>query len=261
MSENAQLQLRYIRHEAQGTRRHAGAASAVFLCRKTPPRGILPFMNPPAAPASDDSEQLLGKAATGDQDAWAALLARHRLRLHSMVALRLDPRLAGRIDPSDVLQESFLAASLQLKDFAAARPMPFFLWLRLVTGQKLVALHRHHLGKQMRNAGREVALYQGALPEASSTALAARLLGREAPPSEAAMRAELALRLEAALNSMDALDREVLVLRHFEQLTNGEAAEVLNIQPSAASKRYIRALRRLKEILKNMPGGLEEWRV
>jgi RNA polymerase sigma-70 factor, ECF subfamily len=177
-----------------------------------------------------------------------------------MISLRLDPRLQGRIDPSDVLQEAFLAASLQLQDYARSRSMPIFLWLRLVAGQKLVALHRHHLGKKIRDAGREVALFQGALPEASSTALAARLLGREAAPSEAAMRAELALRLEAALNSMDTLDREVLVLRHFEQLSNAEAAQVLDIQPAAASKRYIRALRRLKEILQKLPGGLEEWK-
>jgi RNA polymerase sigma-70 factor (ECF subfamily) len=216
-------------------------------------------MDSSSLPKSNDSDYLLEKAAAGDQEAWGDLLARHRNRLHTMISLRLDQRLAGRIDASDVLQEAFLAASLQLKDYAADRSIPFFLWLRLVAGQKLVALHRHHLGKQMRDAGREVALYQGALPEASSTALAARLLGREPAPSEAAMRAELALRLEAALNSMDPLDREVLVLRHFEQLTNGETAQVLNIQQAAASKRYIRALRRLKDILKNMPGGLEEW--
>jgi RNA polymerase sigma-70 factor (ECF subfamily) len=208
---------------------------------------------------SVDTEDLLGKAAGGDQDAWGALLARHNRRLRSMVALRLDARLTARIDPSDVLQEAFLAASLQLKDYAASRPMPFFLWLRLVTCQKLMGLHRYHLGKQMRDAGREVALYQGTGPEATSTALAARLLGREARPSEAAVRAELIARLEAGLNGMEPLDREVLVLRHFEQLTNHETASVLDIQPSAASKRYIRALRRLREILQTMPGGLPEW--
>jgi RNA polymerase sigma-70 factor, ECF subfamily len=214
----------------------------------------------PSGPVNANDEHLLDQAAAGDQEAWGNLLARHRRRLHSMISLRLDPRLQGRIDPSDVLQEAFLAASLQLQDYARSRSMPIFLWLRLVAGQKLVALHRHHLGKKIRDAGREVALFQGALPEASSTALAARLLGREAAPSEAAMRAELALRLEAALNSMDTLDREVLVLRHFEQLSNAEAAQVLDIQPAAASKRYIRALRRLKEILQKLPGGLEEWK-
>jgi RNA polymerase sigma-70 factor (ECF subfamily) len=206
-----------------------------------------------------DDDDLLEKAAAGDQEAWGSLLACHRPRLRAMVALRLDPRLAGRVDPSDVLQEAFLAASLQLKDYAAERGLPFFLWLRLVTGQRLALVHRHHLGKQMRDAGREVALFQGSLPEASSTALAARLLGREAPPSEAAMRAEQTLCLEAALNSMHPMDREVLVLRHFEQLTNAEAAQVLDIQPSAASKRYLRALKRLKDILQSLPGGLQEW--
>jgi RNA polymerase sigma-70 factor (ECF subfamily) len=208
---------------------------------------------------ADDSEALMQKAAQGDQDAWGCLLARHRQRLHNMVSLRLDPRLAGRIDPSDVLQEAFLAATLQLKDFASQRTMPVFLWLRLVAGQKLAGLHRHHLGKQMRDAGREVSLYQGSLPEASSAAIAARLMGHETTPSAAAMKAELILRLETALNTMDPLDREVLALRHFEQLTNHEAAQVLNIQQSAASKRYIRALQRLKDILKSMPGGLQEW--
>jgi RNA polymerase sigma-70 factor (ECF subfamily) len=210
-------------------------------------------------PSRSDTDHLLNQAAAGDQDAWGTLLARHRGRLHSMISLRLDQRLQGRIDPSDVLQEAFLAASLQLKDYAKDRAIPFFLWLRLVAGQKLVALHRHHLGKQMRDAGREVALYQGSLPQASSTALAARLLGREAAPSEAAIQAEVALRLEAALNAMDTLDREVLVLRHFEQLSNAEAAEVLNIRASTASKRYVRALRRLKSTLQGMPGGMQEW--
>src|SRR5262249_24772460 len=156
-----------------------------------------------------------------------------------MVALRLDRRLQGRIDPSDVIQEAYLTASVQLADYLKNPTLPFFLWLRLITGQKLVALHRHHLGTQARDAGREVALHQGALPEASSAALAAQLLGHDTRPSEAALRAEMALRLQEALNRMDALDREVLALRHFEQLSNAEAAHVLGVRESAASKRYV----------------------
>jgi RNA polymerase sigma-70 factor, ECF subfamily len=174
-----------------------------------------------------------------------------------MVLLRLDRRLQGRIDPSDVIQEASLAASLQLPDYLRNPTMPFFLWLRLITGQKLMQFHRHHLGTRARDAGREVALYRGALPEASSTALAAQLLGHEPRPSEAAVRAERILRMQEALNSMDPLDREVLALRHFEQLSNAEVAEVLQIRSAAASKRYVRALQRLKEILANMPGGLQ----
>jgi RNA polymerase sigma-70 factor (ECF subfamily) len=213
----------------------------------------------PATPGnSSETNLLLQQLARGEQDVWGTLLTRHRERLQRMVALRLDRRLQGRIDASDVVQEAYLTASIQLADYLKGSTIPFFLWLRLVTGQKLVALHRHHLGTQLRDAGREVSIDRGALPEASSAALAAQLLGLEPRPSQAAMRAERALRLEEALNRMDPLDREVLALRHFEQLSNAEAAQVLGLRESAASKRYTRALLRLREILKGMPGGEEE---
>jgi RNA polymerase sigma-70 factor (ECF subfamily) len=206
---------------------------------------------------SSETDQLLESLATGDRQVWGDLLARHRHRLRSMVALRLDPRLQGRIDPSDVIQEAFLTASVQLDDYLKQPTMPFFLWLRAITGQKMIALHRHHLGKKIRDAAREVSLYNRAIPEASSAALAAQLLGQETRPSQAAMRAELETRVHQALDGMDPIDREVLVLRHFEQLSNAEVGQVLEIRESAASKRYIRALRRLKEILKEIPGGIE----
>src|SRR5262249_28893996 len=119
---------------------------------------------------------------------------------------------------------------------------------------RLIDLHRYHLGAEMRDAGREVSLYRGALPSASSASLAQHLLAGLTSPTQAAIRDEMQLRLQEALNSMDAIDREVLVLRHFEELTNAEAAEVLGIEASAASKRYIRALRRLKAILDAVPG-------
>jgi RNA polymerase sigma-70 factor (ECF subfamily) len=132
------------------------------------------------------------------------------------------------------------------------------LWLRFLTLQKLLELHRHHLGAQARDVGREVYLYQGALPETSSAALAAQLLGHLTQPSQAAIRAEMKIRLQDALNSMDAVDREVLALRHFEHLSNAETAQTLGIRTSAASKRYIRALKKLRAILSSMPGGLGE---
>jgi RNA polymerase sigma-70 factor (ECF subfamily) len=131
--------------------------------------------------------------------------------------------------------------------------------LRAVTGQRLVALYRHHLGVQARDAGREVSLYQGSFPEASSTALAAKLLGPEARPSEEIQKAEQCLLLQEALNRMDPLDREVLALRHFELLSNTETAQVLGLRDSAASKRYVRALKKLKETLSSLPGGKEMW--
>src|SRR5438132_6751047 len=215
-------------------------------------------MDSSATGNSADTDRLLRQAAQGDAEPWGALLQRLRPRLRRMVALRLDPRLQGRLDASDVLQEAFLEASARLAEYVQQPTMPFFMWLRFLTGQKLVELHRHHLGTQMRDAGREIALYRGALPETSSAALAAQLLGHDTRPSEAAIRAERKIRLQEALNRMDPLDREVLALRHFEQLSRAETAEVLGIQESATSKRYVRALRRLKEILASMPGGLGE---
>src|SRR5262249_2737091 len=176
-----------------------------------------------------------------------------------MIAFRLDQRLQGRIDPSDVLQEVYLEASQHLAEYLRQPAMPFFLWLRGITGNKLLELHRHHLGTHMRDAGREVSLYRGTLPETTSAALAAQLLGHVTRPSEAAIRAEAKIRLQEALNLMDPLDREVLALRHFEQLTPAETAQLLAIKQKAAGMRYLRALKRLKEILTTLPGGLLEF--
>ena len=200
------------------------------------------------------------RAAEGDRQAWADLLNAHRPRLRRMVALRLDRRLQGRLDPSDVIQEAYLDATAGLAQYAARAEMPFFLWLRWLTGMRLATLHRKHLGCQVRDAAREVSLERGAMPGATSAVLAAQLLGRDTRPSVAAIRAERQRRLQEALNAMDPVDREVLVLRHFEDLTNAEVARELCLQESAASKRYIRALRKLKEILVLLPGGIEEFR-
>lgn len=205
-----------------------------------------------------DTGRLLELAAAGDTAAWGELFARHRGRLRLMVALRLDRRVRGRLDASDVLQESYLEASRRLPEYARAPDMPFFLWLRFIVGQKLLEEHRRHLGTRARDVGREIALYQGALPEATSAALAAQLLGRLSSPSHAAERAERKLLLQEALNRLDPLDREVLALRHFEQLSNGEAAAVLGLDKSAASKRYARALVRLKDVLAGLPGALAD---
>jgi RNA polymerase sigma-70 factor, ECF subfamily len=205
---------------------------------------------------ASETAGLLRRAAQGDQAAWGALLVRSRDRLRRMVALRLDRRLQGRVDPSDIIQEAYIDASARLAEYARQPDMPFFLWLRFLTGQRLLRVHRQHLGAEMRDVAREVSLYRGALPEATSAALAAQLLGRDTRPSEAAVRAERSIRLQEALNSMDPLDREVLALRHFEQLSNAEAARVLGLQEPAAAKRYVRALKRLRLILDARPGGL-----
>jgi RNA polymerase sigma-70 factor (ECF subfamily) len=150
------------------------------------------------------------------------------------------------------LQEAFLEASRKLGDYLKDRPLPFFLWLRHLTGQKLIEVHRRHLGAEMRDAGREVSLHRGPLPAANSMSLAAQLLGRLTSPSQAAVKAEMRIKLQHALNNLDPNDREILALRHFEQLSNVEAAQVLDIETSAASKRYLRALARLQKILREV---------
>jgi RNA polymerase sigma-70 factor (ECF subfamily) len=201
-----------------------------------------------------DSDDLLRRAAAGDQQAVNDLFALHRDRLRAMVRLRLNPRLRGRVDPSDVLQDAFLEVGKHFAEYARDPKLPFFLWLRHITGQKLIMAHRRHLGAQARDADREVSLYRGALPQASSASLAAQLLGRFTSASEAVVRAELQVRVQEALNGMDPLDREVLALRHFELLTNAEVAAVLGVKKSAASNRYVRALERLKDVLVGSPG-------
>ena len=214
---------------------------------------------PRSEPGEVETQGLIDRAIRGDQEAWGELLARHRDRLRRMVALRLDRRLQGRVDASDVIQDAMLEASRRLAEYRQNPTMPFFLWLRYITGQRLLEQHRRHLGAQGRDAGREISLYRGAMPETTTAALAAQLLGRHTSPSQAAQRAERKIRLQESLNSLDPLDREILALRHFEHLSNGEAAEVLGLDKSAASKRYARALIRLKDILASRPGGLGEF--
>ncbi len=208
--------------------------------------------------SSNDSIELIERARLGDSQALNAIFARHRDRLRRMVQMRLDLRLRSRIDPSDVLQEAYTEVARRLEEYLhQPQKMPLFIWLRFLVGERLIFLHRHHLGVQMRDARRQVSIYRSALPEASTAALAAHLLGQHTSPTEAAVRAERAVRLQEALNSIDPLDREVLTLRHFEQLTRAETAQVLGIEEPAAAKRYVRALKRLKEILASMPGGIE----
>src|SRR5579864_4420806 len=191
---------------------------------------------------SADTNDLLGQAQAGDQKALGELFSRYCDRLRQMVQLRLDRHLQGRIDPSDVLQETYLDVSRRLGEYGRNPSVSFFLWLRFLTGQKLIDLHRHHLGVKMRDAGQEVSLYRGAFPQASSISLAAQLLGRLTSPSHAAIRAELQIRVQEALNSMDTIDREVLALRHFEMLTNEETAQVLGLEAGLSDVQAISQL-------------------
>jgi RNA polymerase sigma-70 factor (ECF subfamily) len=216
---------------------------------------------------SSGTNRLLDRVRHQDEPAFAELFARHRERLRKMVRLRLDRRLRGRFDSSTVLRQVEHNAWRRIGEYRAdqtsspAAPSSraagdatgsFFLWLRLLTGQVIQALHRDHLETQ---AWEELSLYRGALPEVNSVALAAQLMGHR-DPSQTTTRADMLLRLQDALNSMDALDREVLALCHFEELSDEETAAVLGISKAAATERYVQALKRLKEILKSIPGFL-----
>jgi RNA polymerase sigma-70 factor, ECF subfamily len=215
-----------------------------------------------------DEDPLLDRAAGGDPEAWGALLARHEPRLQRLAAFRLDPRVRGRIDAADVMQEAFVAATARRAEFFEQSTQPLFLWLRWMVGNTLLEVHRHHLGAQMRDPRREAMTGRG--PDAVAAdggdgdptrlALVARLTAGATGPATAAGRAELKAHLHEALGRMDATDREVLALRHFEELTSAETAAVLGIQERAAAKRYLRALERLREVLADMPGGLTEIR-
>jgi RNA polymerase sigma-70 factor (ECF subfamily) len=204
---------------------------------------------------SDDTVRLIERARAGEEAAVNELFARYRGRLRRMVDLRLDRRLQGRVDASDVVQDGFVDALAKLPDYLTDPKLPLFLWLRLVVGERLLKVHRTHLGTQMRDAALEVSLYRDALPAASSAALAAQLLGKFTSPTEAAVRAERMLRVQEAVNALDPLDREIIALRNFEELSRAEAARALGIEEAAAAKRYVRAIKRLKDALGALPGG------
>jgi RNA polymerase sigma-70 factor (ECF subfamily) len=208
---------------------------------------------------SSDTIRLIERLRTGDREAFNEVFTRYRRRLRRMVEMRLDWRLQARLDASDVIQEAYLEAVKRMDEYLRDPALPLFLWLRLIVGEWLTRLHRRHLGTKMRDASREISLYRQPLPAASSMALAAQLLGKHTSPTQAAVRAERMLRLQEALNALDPIDREVLSLRHFEELTRAETAKVLGIEEGAAAKRYVRALKRLKDLIAALPGGLEDF--
>jgi RNA polymerase sigma-70 factor (ECF subfamily) len=206
-----------------------------------------------------EPDELQARLKRGDREALATLFSQHRDRLWRMVNFRMDRRLAGRIDPDDVLQEAYLAASTRLVHYAEDCTLTPFVWLRMVFMQTLIDLHRHHLGTQMRDAEREVAFRGWHFGQTTSASLAAQFVGRLTSPSQAAAREEMLAQVEQAIAEMDPLDQEVLAMRHFEELSNSEIAEVLGIQQKAASIRYVRAIKRLRGILAKMPGFFEGW--
>lgn len=202
-----------------------------------------------SGPTPEEQERI-NRIIRGDQQALAELFSQYRPSLWRMVNFRLHPQLQGRIDVDDVLQESWIKAVGQMDRFLTEAAFSPFVWFRMIVSQTLVDLHRRHLGAAKRSAAREFSLQSGWNPASTSYSIAFHLLGSLTSPSRAALKEELSKQLETALQSMSDIDREVLALRHFEELSNAETAQVLQMSQQAASARYVRALTRLKEVLK-----------
>jgi RNA polymerase sigma-70 factor (ECF subfamily) len=203
-----------------------------------------------------DEAELLRSAGDGNGEAMGRLLENHRLRLERILQLRLDQRIQSRINPSDVLQETFIEAAQRLKEYLHNPEVPFFIWLRYLANQRLSKLHRYHLGAQSRSAGREVSIDQAGFASFSSVILARQLVGQLPSASSTLQKAELRKHLEDVLEGLEPIDREILALRHFEQLTNLECSQVLALTPTTANNRYVRALERLRTKI----GGDEDFR-
>jgi RNA polymerase sigma-70 factor (ECF subfamily) len=176
-----------------------------------------------------------------------------------MVDLRMHSMIRGRVDASDIIQEAMIDASQRLPEFLDNPSVPFYVWLRALTGQRLAAAHRRNLGTKARDAAREISLFNQPFSAATSAVIAAHLIGQLTSPSNAAIQEEQKIRLQVALDELEPIDREILVLRHFEELSNAEAAAVLGLRPTAANNRYIRALCRLKSVLRLTPDSPSEF--
>jgi RNA polymerase sigma-70 factor, ECF subfamily len=189
------------------------------------------------------------QAAAGDQQCWEGLISEQRDRLRRLISFRMDDRLQGRIDPSDVIQEAMIEAWQRLPDFATEQKVPLFVWLRTLTLQRLGMLRRTHLERTKRSVNKELQQHDDC-----SSAIAMALVDSAISPSSVVGRQELLTHIQQRLSTMEPLDREVLALRHFEQLGNAEVASVLGISEPAASLRYSRAIRRLRDIISEIKG-------
>lgn len=199
---------------------------------------------------ADELDQLRSRRGV----AVAELFARYRETLQRMIAFRLDSRVAGKVDGDDILQDAFLESVRRIQDYLDQPSVPFFVWLRQITRQVLIDTHRRYVDAQMRDVNREVALEHNASEDTSSSGLIARLADSLTTPSQCAVRKEMIADLRQALEQLDETDREVLVLRHLEELSNNEVAQILGIDKYAASKRYLRALARLRGVMSTNAG-------
>jgi RNA polymerase sigma-70 factor (ECF subfamily) len=200
-------------------------------------------------PQPDQTQELLAGARGGDSEAVNKLLDKHREALRRMIDMRLDRRIRQRVDASDVVQDVLIDAHRRIGDYLSNPAMPFHLWLRQMAQDRLIDAHRRHRDAARRSLDREQPLVIAGTDDRSTIELAAQIWDRELTPAAAATVRELQERFAAAVDQLDEQDREVVLMRHFEQLSNSEAAEALGLSPPAASMRYLRAMRRLRELL------------
>lgn len=200
-------------------------------------------------PQHDKTEQLLEGVRQGDHTARQQLLQRHRDALRRMIEMRLDRRIQQRVDASDIVQEVLVDADRRLSAYLADPKMPFHLWLRHMARDRIIDAHRRHRASGKRSVDREQNVQVGFHVDASSVDLIAQLSDHNATPGAAATMHELERRFQAAVEELDEQDREVILMRHFEQLSNQEVAAALELTPAAASMRYLRAIRRLRSLL------------
>ena len=200
-------------------------------------------------PDPQHTRDLLDQADGGDAAAVDQLLAEHREPLRRAVGLRLDPALARRVDASDIVQDVMLEANRRLRDYLKDPSMPFALWLRQLAKDRMIDVHRFHRGAQRRSMDREHAQQAPAWADGSSIQLIAQLIDPEKTPGSAALQHELEQRLQSAVGELDEGDREIILLRHHEQMSNQDVAAMFNLSEAAASMRYLRALRRLRKVL------------
>ena len=200
-------------------------------------------------PNSPQTQELLDRAKQGEAGAVERLLEVHREPLRRMVGLRLDPALAGRVDASDIVQDVMLEVSQRLADYLRNPQMPFHLWVRHIAKDHMIDAHRRHRQAQRRSLDREQPIVPAALADHSSLELAGQFLDRELTPATAAVRHELQRRMQQAVAQLEEDDREIILMRHYEQLSNQEVAAALGLTEAAASMRHLRAVRRLRAAL------------
>lgn len=210
----------------------------------------------PIWPEQNVTLNLLAEARAGDRAAVNRLLERHRASLRKMIQLRLDHHIERRVDASDVVQDVLLEANGRLEDYLRDPRMPFHLWLRQLAQDRMIDMHRRHRGAQRRSLDREQSLASPQFADHSGFDLMQQLADHELTPAAASIRKELEARFLVALQQLDDEDREIVLMRHFEQLGNSEVAEALGLSPAAAGMRHLRALRKLRSILGEHPSQI-----